>query len=180
MKTNKTYAKILTPTTLEYAPCVFNDSNGIIVPRQNDDAFYLARDWRKVVSQYGQGPAEGYDRVFDHYELSGDIIAKTFKDVEIPHEADEELYQQLDDLLEEHLRDARVARGYTTREPDAYVTSLNPRWKQDAEDWVKFRDEVMEYGLSVMNRYKETGEAISPEDFEAGLPPADNIWTYID
>ena len=45
-----------------------------------------------------------------------------------------------DAALEEHLREARTERGYTMREPDMYINSAVPRWKQDAEDWIAFRD----------------------------------------
>lgn len=75
-----------------------------------------------------------------------------------------------DAAMEEYLKAARVARGYTTREPDCYINSGNPRWKQDAADWIAFRDAVMEYSLAVMNEYAETGIAPSLADFKAGLP----------
>lgn len=72
--------------------------------------------------------------------------------------------------MEAHLTSARVARGYTTREPDCYANSSNPRWKQDAADWIAFRDAVMEYSLAVMNEYAATGIAPALEDFKSGLP----------
>ena len=75
-----------------------------------------------------------------------------------------------DAAMEAHLTSARVARGYTTREPDCYANSSNPRWKQDAADWIAFRDAVMEYGLAKMYEYTETGIAPALEDFKAGLP----------
>ena len=86
----------------------------------------------------------------------------------------------LDDFdiaMEEHLRRERVARGYTTREPDSYLTSSNARWKQDAEDWVAHRDAVMEYALGLINAV-EAGEAAIPtmEEFTAGLPEIE--WSY--
>ncbi len=75
-----------------------------------------------------------------------------------------------DRAMEAHLTSARVARGYTAREPDCYANSSNPRWKQDAADWIAFRDSVMEYGLAVMNEYSATGKAPTLEDFKKGLP----------
>ena len=75
-----------------------------------------------------------------------------------------------DAAMEAHLASARVARGYTTREPDCYINSSNPRWAQDAADWIAFRDAVMEYGLAVMNEYSAMGKAPSLEEFKKGLP----------
>lgn len=82
-----------------------------------------------------------------------------------------------DGAMESHLYEERVARGYTTREPDAYLTSSNPRWAQDARDWVAHRDAVMEYALGVMHAV-EAGEREAPamEEFRAGLPCIK--WTY--
>ena len=75
-----------------------------------------------------------------------------------------------DRAMEAHLTAARVARGYTVREPDCNINSGNPRWKQDAIDWIAFRDSVMEYSLAVMNEYSATGKAPSLEDFKKSLP----------
>lgn len=75
-----------------------------------------------------------------------------------------------DRAMEQHIKDACVARGYTTREPDCYINSSNARWKQDAEDFIAFRDACMEYGLMVQNEFVKTGKAPSLEVFKAGLP----------
>lgn len=75
-----------------------------------------------------------------------------------------------DDAMEKYLLGVRTARGYTTREPSDYYNSSVPRWASDAEDWIKFRDEVMVYSLAIMNHYEETGEAPSIEDFVANMP----------
>lgn len=75
-----------------------------------------------------------------------------------------------DRIMEQHIKDACIARGYTTREPDAYLNSRNERWAQDSEDFIDFRDKVMEYGLAVQNEYAATGKAPSLEEFKAGLP----------
>ena len=82
-----------------------------------------------------------------------------------------------DDAMEDHLRREREARGYTTREPDAYLTSAVPRWSQDAEDWVAHRDDVMGYALALINAV-QAGERQPPtmSEFEAGLPRIE--WTY--
>ena len=80
-----------------------------------------------------------------------------------------------DRIMEEHIKSVCVARGYTTREPDAYLNSRNERWAQDAEDFIDFRDKVMEYGLMVQNEFVQTGKAPSLEVFKAGLPQIE--WT---
>ena len=77
--------------------------------------------------------------------------------------------------MEQHIKEACIARGYTTREPDAYLNSRNERWAQDAEDFIDFRDKVMEYGLMVQNEFVQTGKAPSLEVFKAGLPQIE--WT---
>lgn len=75
-----------------------------------------------------------------------------------------------DDAMEAHLKAEREARGYTTREPDYYLTSTVPRWAQDARDWVAHRDEVMLYALDIENKY-EAGEPVPTlDEFRAALP----------
>lgn len=81
-----------------------------------------------------------------------------------------------DRLLEDHIKTARVARGYTLREPSDFKDSAVPRWKQDAADFIAFRDACLLYGQSVMNEYAATGKAPSLEVFKAGLPQI--VWTY--
>lgn len=82
-----------------------------------------------------------------------------------------------DKTMEEHLRREREERGYTTREPDSYLTSAVPRWSQDAMDWVAHRDDVMGYALNLINAV-QAGERLPPtmSEFEAGLPRVE--WTY--
>lgn len=58
-----------------------------------------------------------------------------------------------DRAMEAHITAARVARGYTTREPDVYKDSSVPRWRQDAQDFIAFRDACLLYGQSVINTY---------------------------
>lgn len=78
--------------------------------------------------------------------------------------------EDYDKAMEDHLREERIARGYTLREPSDYKGSSVERWNQDAEDWIAHRDEVMLYGLEVMNTYKETGEAPILDEFKKNLP----------
>ena len=81
-----------------------------------------------------------------------------------------------DATMEAYLRAERSARGYTTREPDAYLESSNVRWAQDARDWVAHRDAVMSYALDVMNAVKAgLREPPTMEEFRAGFPKV--VWT---
>lgn len=72
--------------------------------------------------------------------------------------------------MENHIKETRCARGYTTREPDVYKDCGVERWRQDALDFIAFRDEVMLYGLDVLNAYTAKKPVPSLEDFKKGLP----------
>ena len=84
--------------------------------------------------------------------------------------------EDYDAAMEDYLREVRFARGYTTREPDDYFGSSNPRWAQDAKDWVAFRDAVMTYALDIINTYSKTGNAPTLAAFKADLPKM--VWSY--
>ena len=81
-----------------------------------------------------------------------------------------------DKAMELYLNKVRSARGYNTREPSDYISSGNERWKTDAQDWIAFRDEVMEYALDVQNKYIAQQPVPSINDFIAGFPTI--TWTY--
>lgn len=81
-----------------------------------------------------------------------------------------------DQAMEDYIRAVRVERGYTTREPSDYINSSEPRWRQDAADYIAFRDAVMVYALAIINEYSATGNAPSLEEFKAGFPKIE--WTY--
>ena len=84
--------------------------------------------------------------------------------------------EDYDAAMEDYLREVRYERGYTTREPDDYFGSSNPRWAQDAKDWVAFRDAVMTYALDIINTYTKTGNAPTLAAFKAGFPKM--VWSY--
>lgn len=84
--------------------------------------------------------------------------------------------EDYDAAMEDYIREVRYERGYTTREPDDYFSSSNPRWAQDAKDWVAFRDAVMTYALDIINTYTKTGNAPSLAAFKAGFPKM--VWSY--
>lgn len=80
-----------------------------------------------------------------------------------------------DAAMEAHLEAEKAARGYTKREPSDYAGSSNPRWAQDAKDWIAHRDAVMEYGLSVENMAKAGESVPTLDEFRANLPKI--VWT---
>lgn len=116
---------------------------------------------------------EGYHAVPDGYDLKDGKWVKLWKVEPIVYTADD-----YDRAMEDYIREVRVARGYTTREPDDYFGSSNPRWAQDAKDWVAFRDAVMTYGLKVQNEYAATGKAPTLMEFVAALPKV--TWNYVE
>ena len=117
---------------------------------------------------------EGY-----HYEpgdygksQDGETIVRNYNTVQDPHAT----LADYDSAMERHLRSEREARGYTTREPDVYLSSSNERWSQDAKDWVSHRDSVMEYALNLMNSVLDGSvEPPTVEEFIDGLPKI--TWT---
>lgn len=114
---------------------------------------------------------EGFHAVAEGYELIDGKWVKKWKVEPIAYTP-----VDYDNAMEDYLRSVRSARGYTTREPDDYFGSSNPRWSQDAKDWVAFRDAVMTYALDVINTYTKTGNAPTLAEFKAGFPKM--VWTY--
>lgn len=81
-----------------------------------------------------------------------------------------------DKAMEEYIFQIRAERGYTTREPSEYKDSSVPKWRQDALDYIAFRDEVMLYGLQIQNDYAAGKPVPTLEEFKAGLPVC--VWSY--
>ena len=84
---------------------------------------------------------------------------------------------EYDAAMEDHLVQERSARGYTTREPTAYLASGNARWAADARDWVAHVDAVMAYALELINAV-QSGQREPPTmaEFRAGLPQI--VWSF--
>ena len=116
---------------------------------------------------------EGFHAVADGYDLQDGKWVCKWRVEPIAYTPDD-----YDNAMEDYLRSVRSERGYTTREPDDYFGSSNPRWAQDAKDWVAFRDAVMTYALSVINTYTATGNAPTLAEFKASFPKV--VWTYQD
>ena len=84
---------------------------------------------------------------------------------------------EYDAAMEDHLVQERSARGYTTREPDAYLSSANPRWAREARGGVAHRDAGMAYALTLINGV-QSGKIVQPTlaEFRASLPRI--TWSY--
>lgn len=172
---NKSYGRLDGEEGLIYAPeSVKLDGRIILHPSREN---YAALGWLLIVDEPPSEPApEGYRWQDAGWEETADGCLRrtwTLSPVPLPPLA------EYDAAMEAHLRAEREARGYTTREPDAYLESAVPRWKQDAEDWVAHRDAVMTYALAIMNEVEAgTREPPTVEEFSAGLPRI--VWTYAD
>jgi hypothetical protein len=114
---------------------------------------------------------EEHRAVPDGYDLSDGKWARKWRVEPIVYTVED-----YDAAMEDYIREVRIARGYTTREPDDFFGSSNSRWAQDAKDWVAFRDAVMTYALDVINTYSKTGNAPTLAEFKAGFPKM--VWTY--
>lgn len=157
IKTSKGY--VSNPTAEDYAAMV--DANGKPNPAYpRDEASFAPPKCDEVFHAVANG-----------YELRDGAWVRKWRVEPIAYtEAD------YDNAMEDYLRQVRVERGYTTREPDDYFGSSNPRWSQDAKDWVAFRDAVMTYALGVINEYAASGNAPSLAEFKSGFPKM--VWTY--
>lgn len=149
-------------------------ANGTTTPPPEQKEGYVViwngAAWEKIEDHRGETVWKSYEESMEIRELGpipdGWVLDQPEKPVEMA---------DYDATMEAHIAAARIARGYTTREPDAYLNSRNERWAQDAEDFIDFRDKVMEYGLAVQNEYAATGKAPSLDNFKAGLPQIN--WT---
>lgn len=136
-----------------------------------------AVDFAKHLNAYPKGvdTPPGTDKhhraVPDGYELKDGKWARAYRVEPIAYTVDD-----YDQAMEDYLKQVRSKRGYTTREPTLYFNSSNPRWRSDAEDWARFIDAVMDYGLAVQNAYADTGVAPTIEEFRKGLPKM--VWTW--
>ena len=161
MKVNHNFCR---PTnngaSFEYAPVVLPPN-----PHEPTEAEYNAAGWYRYGIEPPCPPA-GMVVKSTYCVISGRECIAVYE-----YEAWQPQLEDFDAAMEAHLVAEREARGYTTREPDAYLASSNPRWKKDAEDWVAHRDAVMEYAQDIMNAVQR-GEREVPtmDEFKAGLP----------
>lgn len=119
---------------------------------------------------------EGY-----HFETNGWKVVDNMweqqwivvKDIEQIPMADD-----YDRISEDYLRQVCQERGYTKREPNEYSTSSVERWKQDAEDYVKFRDAVIQLSIEQQNLVNNGQPSQSLDEFRKSLPKIQ--WTIAD
>lgn len=116
---------------------------------------------------------EGYRVVANGYTLDDGKWVRKWRIEPIVYTVED-----YDRAMEDYIYSVRVERGYTTREPSDYINSAVPRWRQDAEDYIAFRDAVMVYARTIINEYSATGNAPSLEKFKAGFPKI--VWSYTD
>lgn len=150
---------------------VIRTANGYVTNPTAEDCAAIGAYPRSEESFAPPATDDGYHAIADGYELTDGKWVKKWKVEPITYTVDD-----YDKAMEDYLREVRVARGYTLREPDDYFGSSVPRWSQDAKDWVAFRDAVMTYALGVINEYAKTGNAPSLAEFKKGLPKM--VWTY--
>jgi len=174
---NRNYGKVDSDHNIIYAPdMVAHDGRSYIKPRKEDMAAADDGPWLPVTeSAPSEPPPEGcHWKHTGKYDVGpdGNPVARY-----VAEEDPSPVVSDYDAAMEAHLVAERSARGYTTREPDSYLTSKVPRWAQDAEDWVAHRDEVMEYALELINAV-QSGEREPPtmDEFVAGLPNI--VWSY--
>lgn len=139
------------------------------------NAQFLTRDEAAAIGAYPfakNPPAEkpGYRPVENGYALKNNEWMTVYKYAEVVYTVED-----YNAALEEHLRKERVDRGYDTREPSQYINSTVERWRQDAEDWIRHVDQVMLYGLDIVNRYKAGDQVPTLGEFTESLPRIE--WT---
>lgn len=164
MAYNKNYCR---PTSdgkaLEFAPVILPPN-----PGAPTEAEYNAAGWyRNGVEPPSPPEGKTIESVSYRYDADVNAVVADYEYADLPPPT----LADFDAAMEQHLREEREARGYTTREPDSYLTSEVPRWAQDAKDWVSHRDAVMEYALELINAV-ERGERLPPtmEEFLAEMP----------
>ena len=118
-------------------------------------------------------PPEGKMVEDDGWEVRDNAWHRKWRYVDVPLPP----LSDYDAAMEDHLLQERSARGYTTREPTAYLASSNARWAADARDWVAHRDAVMTYALTLINGV-QSGTIVQPTlaEFRANLPQI--TWSY--
>lgn len=159
------------PTAEDYASIgAYPRSEESFAPPKCDEGYHAVADGYELVVR-GQESGVSEELTPNPSVLTPKVWVRKWKVEPIVYtEAD------YDNAMEDYLRSVRSERGYTTREPDDYFGSSNPRWAQDAKDWVAFRDEVMTYALNVINTYAKTGNAPTLAEFKANFPKM--VWSY--
>lgn len=163
---NRNFGKLV-DGKIEYAPSEIKIGNTYF-PKPTAEQ-YLALGWKRIIDD-APTPEEGGYWTATGWEEKETYIERVYEWRETKRtEAD------FNAALENHLREERVARGYDEREPSDYKDSGIQRWAQDAKDWIAHRDDVMVYGLNILNEWKRTGIEPSYDEFVKNLPKI--TWT---
>lgn len=120
-------------------------------PPEKEDGYAVIWNgtaWEKIEDHRGEIVWKSYAESMEIRELGPIPDGWTADQPEKPVEM-----ADYDAAMEAHIAAARITRGYTTREPDVYKDSSVPRWRQDAQDFIAFRDACLLYGQSVINVY---------------------------
>lgn len=144
-----------------------------VMPPERKDGYAIVwngSEWAYVEDHRGVTVWQSYDVSMEIRELGPIPDGWAVEQPKKPVSMDD-----YDNAMEAYITAARVDRGYTTREPDCYINSRNERRAQDAEDFILFRDAVMDYAAIVREEYLTSGTVPSLEDFKAGLPQIN--WT---
>lgn len=158
---NRNFGK-LNDGKVSYAPDTLHVGRSVKLNPASED--YLAAGWKSIIDE--RIPyMEGYTIVDDGWEDGDVFLTHKYRYEPIKHTE-----YDFDAAMEEHIRRTGEERGYTTHNPIEYISSTVPRWAQDAADFVKFRDEVMVYGLTILNEWKATGVEPNYDEFVANLP----------
>lgn len=139
----------------KYVKIIDKQTFAIQVGIGTDEQYYISQGFQLMQVQQD---------IYGNYYLSG------HKPQYIP------TIQDYDKILEQHISNTCKQRGYITRQPDVYLNSKNERWKQDALDFIDFRDECMTYGLEIENKYKNGQSVPTLKQFKQTLPKIK--WTF--
>lgn len=148
--------------------CVVSDYRGKAIYSQNDSRITdVMKEIGDVAPQYWTiAPPPDNEK---HYVM----IAGTWQEYQ---KTSVEILAEYDLTMENYLKTARIQRGYTTREPSDYISSAVDRWRQDAIDWIAFRDAVLTYALNVENTVTAGGTLPTLEEFTDNMPQI--VWTH--
>lgn len=133
----------------KYVKIIDNNTNNISVGVGTDEQYYISQGFRLMQVQQD---------IDGNYYLPGHTTQYKFSE------------QDYDKILEQYIRTICIQRGYTTRQPSEYINSNVERWKQDAIDFIQFRDECMIFALDIYNNYQKNGIIPTLQEFKNSLP----------
>jgi len=164
------------PVSSKNEIAVFVDGAWSIVPDYRGKTIYHERDSREtdIIKVLGAVLPDEWTMVSPpdnekHYVMI-DGIWQEYQKTSV------EILAEYDLAMENYLKTARIQRGYTTREPSDYISSAVDLWRQDAIDWIAFRDAVLTYALNVENTVTAGGTLPTLEEFTDNMPQI--VWTH--